>query len=347
MSEGHKQRWRGISWVLAASLLPIGIVRAQANGDLRLDWIAPEGCPTSSDLEASIQRLLGRPPRLNDGRELDVKASARLAPDGLWHGQVDTSLGSKLGRRILQTESCRAVADATAFIVALMIDPEAVAAHQRSPASAASSVPPTVPAPTTQSPPSRPLARQDEVGQRPPVASGRSLAIGLGAVFAADTGTLPGPTYGGGARVGVKLDHSSLEIGIVDWADSRRTIPGTSPPAGGDFHLLSGFVGVCPALAVRALDLGACVDAELDVLRGVGFGVSSTYENSFRWFSVGAGPLARLRLDRHFSVSMKLGALVPLEHPTFTLKGVSEDQGRVHRPASVVGRAALGVDLDF
>jgi hypothetical protein len=54
-----------------------------------------------------------------------------------------------------------------------------------------------------------------------------------------------------------------------------------------------------------------------------------------------------VRLGRHFSVTLKPGVLVPLEHPTFILRGVLQDQGTVHRPANVAGRAALSVDLAF
>lgn len=166
-------------------------------------------------------------------------------------------------------------------------------------------------------------------------------------MIAADVGSLPSASYGGGGRIGIKLRHFSGEVGVIDWAGARATIPKTNPPAGGDFHLISIFLGACPTWPLGAFDLGACADAELDVLRGSGFGVSSTYENSSRWLSVGASTLARLKISRHFSLPLKLGVLLPLEHPTFTLQGVAEDQGRVHKPAKLMGRATLGVDWVF
>src|SRR3954469_20446926 len=205
MSERGGQRWRRVRSLIAATLFPMGLLSAQPNTTLRIVWTAPEGCPISSEVEASIQALLGHPPRMNDDQEVEVKASARLEPDGLWHGQLDTRLGSKTGRRTLQAESCRAVADATALIVALMIDPDAVAAHRPSPSGSASAAPPPSSAPPASP---APPDRNEEFGDRPRILSGSALGIRLGSLIAADTGTLPQPTYGGGARVGVTLDHS-------------------------------------------------------------------------------------------------------------------------------------------
>ena len=132
-------------WIAAgvwAAVWP-ALARAEA-GTVEIAWSAPADCPTTPDVEASVRDLLGRPPHLPDGRKLEVKARAERKHDCGWSGTIETRLGTTTGSRTIATESCRAVADATALIVALMIDPDAVAARASPPATPS---PPQDPAP--------------------------------------------------------------------------------------------------------------------------------------------------------------------------------------------------------
>ena len=293
------------------------IVDARTGG-VSITWTAPSECPTPADVSASVGQLLGRPPALPEGRELEIKARAERKQARLWIGSVETRSGATIGNRAFEAESCRAAADATALIVALMIE----------------AAPTTIEAAPTAA--------------RPAAAAARSpLTVSVGPTTAIDVGTLPAPTAGAGVRAGLKLGRTAFDLAALAWASTSTTIAGSNPPVGGTFRFFSASLAVCPTLAAGRFELGACGEAELVQVRGHGSGVSVPYENAYAWMSVGAGALARLRVSRHLSIPFRLAALVPLAHPSFVLKGVVEAQGQVYTPSPVLGRAELGIDVDF
>jgi len=330
-------------WIAAGVWVAVwpALARAEA-GTVEIAWSAPADCPTTPDVEASIRDLLGRPPHLPDGRKLEIKARAERKRDRGWSGTIETRLGTTTGSRTIATESCRAVADATALIVALMIDPEAVAARASPPAAPS---PPQDPSRAIRAPPA---ATETAVSRAPPP-SRRGLArtLSLGPMLAVDVGTLPRPSYGAGGRVGVKVGRSALELGVLASTSARGTIPGTAPPAGGSFRFWSASLSACPAFAVRRFDLGACAEIDAVEVKGTGFGVTARYENDARWLALGAGAIARLRISPHVAIPLRMGVVAPLGHPTFVLKGVTEGQGQIYSPSRVAVRALLAVDVDF
>jgi hypothetical protein len=330
-------------WIAAGVCVAVWPALARADaGTVEIAWTAPADCPTTPDVEASVRDLLGRPPHLPDGRNLLVKARAERKHDRGWSGTIETRLGTTTGSRTIATESCRAVADATALIVALMIDPEAVAARATPPAT-----------PSRPQDPGRairaPLAATDTAVSPAPTPPRRGLAprLSLGPTIGVDVGTLPRPTYGAGARVGVKVGRSALELGVLASASARGTIAGTAPPAGGSFHFWSASLSACPAFAVRRFDLGACAEIEAVEVKGTGFGVTARYENDARWLALGAGAIARMRISPHVAIPFRMGVVAPLGHPTFVLKGVTEGQGQIYSPLRVAVRAVLAADVDF
>ena len=343
MLPGRGGKWRSKVWIAAGVWVAVwpALARAEA-GTVEIAWSAPADCPTRPDVETSIRDLLGRPPRLSDGRNLQVKARAERRHDRGWSGTIETRLGTTTGSRTIATESCRAVAGATALIVALMIDPEAVAARGS---------PPATPSPPPD--PSRVIratrAATDTAVSRvpPPPRPGLAPRLSLGPTLGVDMGTLPRPTYGAGARVGIKVGRSALELGVLASASARGTIAGTAPPAGGSFHFWSASLSACPAFAVRRFDLGACAEIEAVEVKGTGFGVTARYENDARWLALGAGAIARLRISPHVAIPFRVGVVAPLGHPTFVLKGVTEGQGQIYSPSRVAVRGLLAVDIDF
>jgi hypothetical protein len=305
-----------IALTLGVALGAPGIVAARTGG-VRITWTAPTECPTTADVSASVGHLLGQPPALPEGRELEVKARAERKQARLWIGSVETRYGATVGNRAFEAESCRAAADATALIVALMIE----------------AAPTIEAAPPPASPPAE--------------AARSSLTVSVGPTTALDVGTLPAPTAGAGVRAGLTFGRTSFDLAAVAWAPISTTIAGTDPPVGGTFRFFSASLAVCPTLAAGRFALGACGAAELVQVRGRGSGVSVPYENAYAWMSVGAGALARLRVSRHLSIPLRLSAMVPLAHPSFVLKGVVEAQGQVYSPSPILGRAELGIDVVF
>jgi len=338
---GGRRRLWGIPLIVALAA-PAGAVATEA-GTVDITWTAPADCPTASDLDASIRALLGRAPRLSDGRNLDVKARAEQKRDRAWTATIETRLGTTAGSRTLAAESCRAAADATALIVALMIDPRAVAQHV-----AAAPTPP-VPAAGAARATSVPTPPRDAFTSGAPARPPRSALVtglSLGPTIAVDAGTLPRLAYGAGARVGLRFGASVLELGVLASSQARATISATAPPAGGSFRFRSASLSACPATRRRRFELGACIAVELTQVNGAGFGVSMSFENDARWLALGGGALARLRLGSRFAIPLRIDLMAPLARPIFYLRLPDADR-EVYRPARVVMRGSLALDVVF
>jgi hypothetical protein len=340
-----------LSWIIAiAALLVHGNARGQTLGGLDLEWSAPEGCPNAADLRASIQQLLGPAPGPNANLNVSVSASASREESGHWLGTLETRSGPNTGKRVLRAESCQAVAGATALIVALMIDPDAVVAHQAANAQQQATESPSKLAaqPTTPSanPPSMGREQSNPLDVEAPRTQSQVQYL-MGPAMALDLGNMPSLAFGVGGRVGLMLRGITFEMGLLDWLKSEASIPGVTPATGGTFRFLTLMLSACPSAAATKVDYGFCIDAEYDRMSAEGFGVNAPYRNSFQWLAIGGSALGRLHLGQRFGIPLRIGALVPLAHPIFRLNGISQEQGRVHRPADLVGRVMLGVDLIF
>jgi hypothetical protein len=103
---------------------------ALAQTPVPLAWSGPEGCPTQAEVRAEVSRLTAgstEPARL-------VDVAAHVARDARgYRVRVETTLRDGRAARDLAAPTCRELADATATIVALMIDP-AVAERGAAPA---------------------------------------------------------------------------------------------------------------------------------------------------------------------------------------------------------------------
>ncbi len=114
-------------------LLVLGPALAGALGDalaadrLALKWTAPAGCPAAAEVKAEVDRLLGAS-RVQPAKAIDVSGAVSRDERGTWHVRLETPAGGTTRAREIHGASCRAVTDAAALVLALMIDPEAVAA---------------------------------------------------------------------------------------------------------------------------------------------------------------------------------------------------------------------------
>src|SRR5687768_10747089 len=115
----------GVFWpgFLAALLLPLGA--AAQDGAVSLQWSAPPECPQAEQLNATIRRLLEGVGPSGD----NIRATGRVVREGSgrwrWRLRLVTQRGEAASERVLEDASCEAIAEATALILALMIDPRA------------------------------------------------------------------------------------------------------------------------------------------------------------------------------------------------------------------------------
>lgn len=316
----------GIALAVIATVAPLPALAAE----IELD--AGAGCVDRDELAFQVERALGRPlAEVSDARFL---VRLRPAQSG-FRAELAISRApgeAPRGFRSLAATTCDELTQQAALAIALALGGDAGAE------------PSEVLGPPASPPPTAP------VEERRPAASGLATsgpALAASAWIIGDTGTLP--SMGWGLGVGAELGWPGFELralgtllpereGTIDASDAR------SP--GAEIGLLAGGVLACLPVALHeaALALSACAGGELGALSGDGTGVSTPYHQRTLWAAARFDVVARWALP-HTAVAIEalVTAAAPLTRDEFILK----DIGRVHRPESVLGRAALGVRLSI
>lgn len=306
--------------------------RAQASGAFSLEWRAPADCPSTSQVEAEVARLLGGPAHAPSGADLHVRAS--VEHNDLWSVTLETSSGTANGRRTLSATTCEGLANATALIVALIIDPNAVAVHSAKTEEKAEKPAPKVEPPPPPSPVSVPTV--------PP---SRTVKVLAGVGGTGSLGALPSPDLGIGGGLGLSGSLWRMEARV---AYSSRWVksPTMSDPQGayGRFRLLAATLAGCLISHRSALDWGACVDFESGVVQGEGVGVTMNSAKTTPWLALGAGGFLALRANQWLLFPLHVDAMIPLWRPDFTFHRVETP---IFRAWAVGGRMTAGVEFQF
>jgi hypothetical protein len=322
--------------LLAASpLLAIGHTRADEPRRVELTWSADPSCPSGGAVVAEVERLVrGAPPK-------DVVvARAKVEHDGTWRVRLETKSGDRVGIREVEAETCAQLGDATALILALMIDP--TAAMREMPEPPGPRAPPFAAreqAPARTLPPPAPVV---SAPHRPPP-HGVSIR-GVAALSAVgDVGNLPAAAIGVGGSAGLGIDAYRVTLDLSAFP-TRTGHAAQRPAAGGDFTLVAGALVACRTLlALDRFRGGVCLGAELDTVLAKGFGVSSPQSGSTRWGALAAGALVEARIVHPLSTELRVGGAVPFSRPPFYF----DDIGTVYRPSVVGFRVAIGLVAHF
>jgi hypothetical protein len=306
--------------VLLSVALP-GAAGADEPGSFTLDWQAPAGCPAGEAVQAEVSRLLGGKIQVAQGRDIQARAVATHAQT--WSVAIETTLAGRPGQRSIEAASCPDLANATALIIALMIDPEAVASH------AAPAPQPAEPAPA-------------------PTQKSREVEFLAGLHGAGSTGTLPAFDAGLGGGIGLTGRHWRLELrGTYGLRRDQKAVAAEIPNAYGRFNFIAATLAGCFNLG-RSLAYGFCADAEVGRVSAKGFGGSRGLPAQTLWLALGAGVYAALPLRPYLSLPVHLDMLAPLQRNEFVFKdGPGNVTGRVFK-APVLGlRITLGIELHF
>jgi hypothetical protein len=312
---------------LATSFTSPVLAQSMPTSALTLEWIAPGECPSRDEVFGEMQRLLGGPQPLLSGERWTARAV--VSHEDAWSVSIETSSASGPHWRTLRAQTCRGLADATALILALAINPRAVARSVPAPAAVPSPSPPSTPTTARVTAPT---------GTRP-----IQFSIGLPLSFSA--GVLPEIDYGIGGALGVRVDSIVLELAVQDWLRPVvATIPASS--AGGTFRLLSGTLYACNAFRTGPFETGPCAELDVGRIEATGFGVTSATTGSALWLAAGIGALAVTNLDASgtWAVPIHLDALVPIERRSFVIQNVP---GVVYGQSSIAGRASVEVERRF
>ena len=346
-----------------------------------LVWQAPAECPSEASVRDAVALLLGTgaaPPASVSARALVQRTSSDH-----WIVQLTTVREGARGERVVEATSCPSLANATALIVALTIDPERVADHTPAgapsssasaapvPAAAASTVAPLpsalasgapaappaassalapVPAATSeprfQGPAPRSVQAPDEGASVP-----RRFALLLEGV--GDVGTLPRVSDGIAASLALTFDSLRFEaFGSHLFAQAAHLAPPSSS-VGSNVDLWAGGLRGCYLPSGGTLAIGACAGLEVGLLDGNGFGsLRSPYQTftpssggSF-WIAPVAGGRLAWRIAPYFSLVIDLGFAIPLHRDVFEI-GIDRAPSALHQASPVVARGAAGPELRF
>lgn len=284
---------------------------AEPSAIFRFSWAAPEECPSQPQVQAEIARLVGGTIQLHEG---DLEAKATVSHGPLWAADLTTQHAGQTGRRTIEAPSCKAAADAIALIVALLIDPDAVAANSRAPEPEIPSVP------------------------EPP-----NLEFLAGIHAQVRIGSLPGADLGLGLGVGVASARWRTDL---RWSYGLRRDQVASLPSGasGRFNLAAGSVTECLDLGHTRWGFGPCAAVEAGRVSVTGFGATAGFSRRVFWVALGGGAFASLALGRHLRASMEVDVLAPMYRPDYVFQDVP---GVVFRAPAVGGRALADFSWHF
>ncbi len=304
-------------------------------------WTAPEGCPAADELRHGVERRLGR--TLSPG-EVDVDARVTEPASGGFRLALTTDVEGVHDERTLDADDCGALADATALIVALAVDPVAVAdalGAWQSPAP--EDAPPPIVATNEVGPATgtgrSPAARAESPteptdGPREPMTGifRSSAGVGLGAV--------PGVTGAFALAGGLRWSRARLELEGNYW------IPRPSAPddqARVRVQLGTVTARGCGQLSRDRIEAPLCGGIAVGGMRGDGRGAPNARVAQGLWLALEAGVGLSWWFAPQWALAGGFVASVPVVHPSFDL---AADPPRVlFEPSAVAGRLWLGIEF--
>jgi hypothetical protein len=290
---------------------------AEPSETLRFAWAAPEECPSREQVQEEIARLVGGDLQLHQGGKLEVNALVSHGP--LWSAELVTQHAGQTGRRTIEAPSCKAVADATALIVALLIDPDAVAANTQAPGAEAASTPEAPKAPASQ------------------------VDFLVGVHLQGRVGTLPGADVGTGLGIGLAGPRWRTDL---RWTYGLRRDHVASLPSGasGRFNIAAGSLTECFNLGRSKLGFGPCALLEMGRVSVDGYGTTAGFSKHALWLALGGGAFLSLAMGQHLHVSMEADVALPMYRPDYVFQDVP---GVVFKAPAVGGRALVELSWHF
>lgn len=316
---------------------------------VRLHWTAPPPCPDTAAVQQQTERLLGRP--LGDPRHPPVEASVQVRRQGGWTAELRlTTAGGQQTRR-LRARSCEALAEATALLLALTVDPTANLTTPEP-------VEPVDPAPEPVDPPPEPVEAPPEPVAAPAPASQPPAPVvlappppaplrrnGVRGFVAAGVhtqwGALPGLGLGLLAAGGLRWRHARVQA-LASYASTIRERELAAAPEvrlRGDGWWL-GLTG-CAALSRGRVELPLCGGWFAGAVRTRARGLASGDALRLPWTGALVDAGLRVLLHPRVALAVQVGAQIPVLRPTFRVDGL----GVVHQTSPVVAHAQLGLEI--
>ena len=336
--------------LVGTAILALGRVAAAEPESVRIDYVAPAGCP---DATAFLRSLRERTTHFRDATpdEQARRFLVRVAPVGSsFSGRLEIrSPGGSTAVRRVDGTTCDHVSIALALMTALAIDPNALTSGPK--AALESPAEPT-PKPAAESDRQRFSPSAVAVAARSPSTSqnvsqpwrwsagllgnmtfGVAPTLGYGADLFVDAEAPASSTLGPAVRMGIFLNQCDVEF----------------PTAAARFQWAAAAVEGCPfrlGLMDLRLTIHPCLAFRLGVLRGEGRRISQPNQTVSVWSDT--GPVLRLRLAVTARLILEAqGALMlPLHRPTFGITDMGSPT-TVYSVPRVGGSAGIGMAYRF
>lgn len=336
--------------ICAASwCLVVAVARTAHAAPPPIEWHAPPGCPSQSDVEAQIAAMLAGSLRaVAPGTRLEF-AVVRDGDGWRLSGRLTGPDGP--AERTLVARDCAALAQAAALIAAIAVDPEHVAPGE---VPVPTDIPPGVPAPPdppaiVPAPPGAPPAQTPDVPEDMPAGPAPAPAIDVGPAPAGDPppvepvssarrarpaaelglaaglglGALPKPAALLRLHVGARGRRFRAGARASAWLPREAAAPG-HPEVGGRFWLVSGGVYGCGVLRPgKRVEFPLCGALDVGVLGGRGVGeLMPARAARSPWLGLSAGPGVHVAVTRRLAVQAALEGLAVLARPRFEISGL-------------------------
>ncbi len=302
--------------LIAPALLFFVSAKANARETVAVSWGAPLECPSSDEL---ARRTASRVP----SDSTFVRAKGQVQRFGTKYRLVlEVQTVSTRGERVLEADSCDALATLAAIVIALSV------ATPTSTPLAPAPVPAPVPPPVS---PSAPASAREYPS-----------ALTIRTDFVLDSGTLP--TFGAGAGAAIGLTFRKryhIEAYGSAFASQDGTVA-NDPSRGATFLLISGGARACGALTT-GIEAGPCFGFAVMRLSASGFGASKNSNDSSTTWGPEGGIRIRAPLVGRFGLVAGAFAVVPTVRPSFVMTA----RGLVHEASPVAFRGFLGPEVFF
>jgi hypothetical protein len=320
--------------LIGATSVAEGASADEAQLPLELTWDVPEGCPDSGAVVRRVEQILLGPAHATT--LVIANAKVRSVATGRFELTLTMRTGDVEQTRTLDAPSCAALAEASAVVIALAIDPSHDTSETPAPAEPPREAPTTPSLPAAVTPPTPPVMVPIA---RPP----SRLAVGIGLAAVIESGTLP--SLAGGLDLAAALRAQGWRLGIHGtlWLPQHPIFDEASG-AGASFDMvqLGAFGGyLWPA---GAFAFGPCAEVAVSFVRVEGFDIRDSHSSWTSWPSVIAGARAEARITGHFGLFARADLLFPLDRPTFTLVTAGAAV-QLHEPALPAPRFSLGTEV--
>jgi len=327
----------------AAMAMPTAVAARQAGIDLQ--WSAPAQCPDAAAARARLDE------QLQHESTPEASASVQIArQDRGWMANIAITADEPFAARTLVSADCEALMRAAVLVIAVAIDPVAVAeplTRVDPPNPGAGG--PIVPLPSTRSPTAAPLTerahrRSGSADRIEPVdrRSDRELPSEHALRIAGGLSYAIVPAIAGSAQLAYALQRPRWRFeALATYLPPRELRYDDGTDAGGRVQAVTFAARGCPTPRLGAVRFPICLGLEGGPVLGRGVGIADERRPVTGWLAATAGLGVVAQVHRVVALTLHLDLFATILRPALYV-GTRPDLFRAPIPG---GRATLGLEF--